>query len=246
MAENESIIPMPRTGLMNMAEQFIDRAERGEKLTTDERRHAVAYIESMHPEVSNVDMARLFQVDEATIRSDIKKSKAAKIDRVREDTDIKLILADMIHARDRAVRKLAAVQAKMEREKKTDSPNYRKTIEAEVNMHLKIAAALSELGVLPKNIGTVTVNKSVFKAIVEQKTGAISEVRPLDLFNDLRDGETLEELLKRKSIEQRNAVIDAEFVTVPALLEGNNGDENENEASTATGEEGAPSSTEGE
>lgn len=227
MAE-EGLVPIPKSGVLVNAEKYIQRAQGGEKVTRDERRHALNYIDGMYPnQYSNRQLAAIFQVDEGTIRHDRRQIRKQNAENIREDTDVKLIINDLLESRDRALTQIARAMAAMEREGRTTNNTYLAFLKAGPEMHLKITTALQDMGLLPKTLGTVTVNKRVFKAIVDQRNGSVSEVRPLDLFDDMREGESLEDLLRRKAQEQKEEIQDAEFVTLPALPPGDNAESEE-------------------
>ncbi len=171
--------------------------------------------------MSKSEMARLFQCDEKTIRNDINLIKTEKAELVREDTDVKLIIADLLEARDKALRECERAKRAYEVEEGGRGlmrPGYLKAVELALNIHLKVTEALQNMGWLPKNIGAITINKQVFKSFVDARTGGV-ETRPIDLFDDIREGESFEEMMRRKADEQKAAIQDAEFVDLPQLPE---------------------------
>jgi hypothetical protein len=236
-----------------VAEQLVDQARRGEKLLMEDRRHAIAYLMYTEPNLSNIELGKMFQVDEGTIRHDVKRIKNKNADTIKEDTDVKLIIADLIAARDRALLEIETAKKMLRAAGKQDSPNMLNFIKASVEMHMKVTEALQNMGWLPKNIGAITVNKHVFKAVVQKgqfiqtirvedgkELSAIEQMlngeRPLELFDDIRDDESLEESLQRRTLEQKTYIDAAEpLLLLPEEIETDNG---ETSASTTGIDEG--------
>lgn len=198
-----------------IAEETIKKAQQGEKVTTEERRHAIEYIMGVYPDWSNVKLSQIFDVDVKTIRNDKKIIKTANAERVREDTDVKLIIADLLAARERALQEIEEGKKDIVVSKKTGTPNHLAWIKAGLEIHIRVTEALQNMGWLPKNIGAISITKNVFKAVVQTNTGIV-ETRPVDLLDDIRPGESLEELMRRKGLlGAGDQVIDAEILPAP-------------------------------
>ena len=90
------ISPFPtrsETLVLRAEKLFNDGGE--EKLETDERRDAVQYLMLMRPDLSNVELGRIFKVGEQTIRNDkelIRKRMAEEV----TDKDISLVISDLM------------------------------------------------------------------------------------------------------------------------------------------------------
>src|ERR1700688_2162923 len=75
-------------------ELLILSAEHGEKLEAEPRRDAIAYLTVVRPDLSNMDLSRLFHCSETLIRKD----KDANRKRMAEDLgndDISLVINDI-------------------------------------------------------------------------------------------------------------------------------------------------------
>jgi hypothetical protein len=243
-----------------IAEDLVGRARKGEKLTLEDRRYALQFLMYTEPDLSRMELGRIFQVDESTIRHDIKRIKEKNADLIKEDTDVKLIIADLIAARDRALLEIEKAKKLISTTAKEGTPNHLNFIKASVEIHMKVTEALQNMGWLPKNIGAITVNKHVFKAIVQKgqyiqtlrvedgkELTAIEQMlegqRPLDMFDDIRDGESLEDALKRQAQEQKEIIEGSELVDVSLLPENTDNAETTTSttaisAGTETGEAG--------
>lgn len=239
-----------------VAENLVAQARNGEKLELEDRRHALQYLMFTEPDLSRMELGRLFQVDESTIRHDIKRIKERNAEVVKEDTDVKLIIADLIAARDRALVEIEkAKKAIVDGKKGIGSPNHLNYIKATVELHLRVTEALQNMGWLPKNIGALTVNKHVFKAVVMkgqyiqtvrvEDGKELSDIeqmldgkRPLGLFDDIRDGESLEDAIARQQLEQKAIIDAAEPLRVALLPETtDNGETSESTTGISAGSE---------
>lgn len=236
---------LPQSGVLVEAEQLIQRVLRGEKLNTEERRYVVDYVVRNHPHVSNSQMARWLNVDEGTIRYDIKKTKTERLDQVKEDTNLNLIIADLLAARDRVLRNLAKAMKKMEDQQNIDNKTYATLNAQYLKVYLDVTEKLQGMGVLPKNLGSLAVKQVIYKSVVQTKSGAVqtnqvdfdalpekerlmltaAAERPLDLFDDVRPGETLQEAIERKARAQTELIKDAEFEVVTATEDTADGQE---------------------
>jgi hypothetical protein len=199
---------------LSYTEQLLGKVEAGEKLSIDERRHVVQV--ERHSS-TNIDLARRLGVDEKTIRNDIKILKTDEVEDMRHSTDIKLVIADLLAARDRALMEIERGKKTLKDRQKDGTPAMLAHIKSAIDIHLNVTKALQDMGWLPKTLGTMQ-HKHVFKATVEK--GAVN-TRRVDLFDGIRDGESLDDKLQREAKEQRaaveaqEAVIDAEFSDVP-------------------------------
>lgn len=218
-----------------VAEQYLVRAEAGEKLSADERRHAITYLLAKGDEgYSNVEFGRMFGVDEKTIRKDLVLIKTAQVEDVRETTDVKLVIADLCAARDRALIEFEKMKKRLRDTKKDNTPLYARLIQMPIEIHLKVTQALQDMGWVPKTLGTMT-HRHHFRAVVNK---GVAETRRVDLFDDIREGESLEDSLKRqasaqKALVESTDIVDAEFEDLPTEMTGNDQSENSNQDAQA-------------
>lgn len=147
--------------MIPQAEQLLERAAAGERLTTKERRHCVAFNMVKVPDATNVAMAELFQVSERQIRLDKQHIRQERAKLIKED-DIGLVIADIMVSFENQVSNLQKGQAKA----KVGSRDYLEYCKTIFNFRLQMVKALQELGYYPKNLGNMTVDKYVYKATV--------------------------------------------------------------------------------
>jgi hypothetical protein len=222
-----------------VAEQYIALAKSGEKLDADQRRHAITYLLAKGDGYTNVEFGQMFDVDEKTIRRDMVLIKTAQVEDVRETTDVKLVIADLCAARDRALVEIDKMKKKMRDSGKDMTPLFARLIQMPVEVHLKVTQALQDMGWVPKTLGTMT-HRHHFRAVVNK---GVAETRRVDLFDDIRDGETLEDSLKRqasaqKALVESTDIVDAEFEDLPTEMTGNDQSENPNQDAQASTQEG--------
>lgn len=187
------------------AKKLLESAQSGErKLSPKERRHVVAYLKGTQPEITNVEMASIFGVTEKTIRMDFLAIRKEKAKLIKED-DIGLIIADIALDYERQVMDIEKSKAKAP----LGSRRFLDHCTSAMDLRLKVVKALQDLGYLPKNLGSMTVQKYDFKAVVDERTGAVDGVYNRDFLREL--GEEGDEA----------PFIDAEIVEKPQLQESN-------------------------
>lgn len=166
------------------AEKIIERAQKGEKIASNERRHAVAYLMTTDLSQSNQELGKLFGVTEGQIRHDKKTIREDRAKLIREE-DIALVIADIMINFDRQVRDI-------ERSKRDCTPGSRNFLEhckAIFNLEMQRITALQNLGYYPKNLGNMTVSRFEYEATVAKDGGVVT--RPVQLqFDD--NGQVLE------------------------------------------------------
>jgi hypothetical protein len=150
----------------------------GRKLTTSERRQCVAYLMATSPDTTNDEMAARFQVSDRTIRMDKKHIRGEKAKLIKED-DIGLVIADILIDYERLINDIE----KSSRAAKPGSATYLNHKTAQMDMRLKTTKALQDLGYLPKNLGTMSVDRFEYRAEVDKSTGQVT-TRPVSLFDD--------------------------------------------------------------
>jgi hypothetical protein len=184
--------------LRPQAEQLIDRARAGERLTTAERRHCISYLTVTHPDMTKVAMGDLFGVGEAMIRQDFKKIREEKAKLIKED-DIGLVIADIALTFERQVIDIE----RSKRECKLGSRAYLEHCRAIARMQVDRVELLQNLGFYPKNLGNMTIDKFEYKAIVTED-GSV-DTRRVDMVVEVEQG------------EDREAAIEAEFEDMKQL-----------------------------
>jgi hypothetical protein len=184
------------------AEKMMERAQRGERLTSTERRHCVAYLMATQPDVTNVALGELFGTTEKTIRGDKLKIREDKARSIKED-DIGLVIADIAINFDRQVRDIEASKRKAD----PGSRTYLEHCKAIFNLELERVKALQDLGWYPKNLGNMTQEHFVYKAFVTQ--GGAVDTRRVDN-GDVIDVEPVD-VVKQLSAPRSVDVRDAEF-----------------------------------
>jgi hypothetical protein len=150
------------------AEKLIERARRGERLGTKDRRHCISFLMTTQPDATNVEMGQLFQVTERAIRIDKKYIREERAKLIKQD-DIGLVIADIAMSFDNQVRDIE----KSKRKCKLGGRPYLEHCKAIFNLQLQKVKALQELGYYPKNLGNMTVEKFEYKAIVG-KDGSVN------------------------------------------------------------------------
>lgn len=152
-----------------VAENLLASLGKGEKLNTNDRRHCVAYLMATAP-VSNVELARMFDVSEGTIRADKKIIREERAKSIKQD-DIALVIADINLCLEK---QMADIEAS-KRRCKQGTRSYLDHCKAIFSMQVSAVQALQNLGFYPKNLGNMTVERFDWKATVA-KDGAVSTV----------------------------------------------------------------------
>lgn len=179
------------------AQKLITQAQAGEKhLTASERRLCIQYLQATQPELTNNQMGEWFGVSERTIRLDKNWIREQKARFLKDELskDLALVIADIAMDFEQQVRDIE----KSKQKTKLGTSTYVMHCNSVFDMRLRMVKAFQDIGYLPKNLGSMTVEKFEYKAEVT-KDGALN-TRPVDMF-DNRDA------------------VDAEFTDVPALPE---------------------------
>lgn len=161
------------------AEKLIERAQKGERLNSNERRHCLAFLMATSQMESSEELATLFQVSGRLIRADKKYIREEKAKTIKDD-DIALVIADIAMTLERQMRDL-------ERSKYRCTPGtvaYLRHCTAIHEVQLKTVSALQDLGYYPKNLGLMTVEKWNYKATVSRDGSVLT--RPIDM--EIGDG----------------------------------------------------------
>lgn len=164
------------------SEILILAAEHGEKLESEPRRDAIAYLTVVRPDMSNMDMSRLFQCSESLIRKDKDINRKRVADELSSD-DISLVISDI-----RRTYETVSIQLAKSLKQCADGTmtklNHLKT---QMEFQQKYVEALQSLGFLPKNLGNLTKTEFVFKAHVA-KGGGVNTV----VLKDRKELQTIE------------------------------------------------------
>jgi hypothetical protein len=145
------------------AEQWLDLARQKQPLTTEQRRHVVAYLMSRPgddcPSIS--ESAELFGVSDRTIANDRKAIREAVAEEVK-DEDVGLILADLRLCFNKVMRNIE----KSAQKAKLGTMTYLEHQKSSFKLQQDYVKGLQDLGVLPKDLGTLHVEKFQFTASV--------------------------------------------------------------------------------
>jgi len=194
-------------------EQFILAAERGEKLESEARRDAVAYLTVVRPDLSNMDLSRLFGCVESLIRRDKETNRKRMAEELGND-DISLVINDI-----RRTYETVSLELQKSLKKCADGTmtklNHLKT---QMEFQSKYVEALQSLGFLPKNLGNLTKTQFIFKAHVAKGGGVNTTV--VNSTDDLKviEAEEFKQLpAATESEEDRiiRASLEAEFTEAP-------------------------------
>lgn len=158
------------------SEQLVLRAEGmmnlggDDKLPAADRQDALAYLLGVRPDLSNIELSRLFKVNEKTIRNDkdtIRKRMSEEI----TDDDISFVVSDIRRTYERFSSELAKSTKACEYGTNTKLAH----LKAEMDYQLSVVNALQSLGYYPKNLGNLTKTEFIFKAHVA-KGGGVNTV----------------------------------------------------------------------
>lgn len=208
------------------AQQFLDKAAAGEPLTSNERRHALLYVQGQNPNVTQRELAAMFGVSESQIRKDIQKIKSDMQDQAKA-TYMDTVVQDLIHEQHNVYEAISDSLKVAQKGTRV----YLDHLTARHKVRLDTIRILQDIGALPKNLGEVSVKKEVFKAEVAQGSNQVV-TRPLDLFDGFEDGEGLEAAIERK---ERESAMEGELVlsvvALPSPVGMNGQDSNEAQSS---------------
>ncbi len=163
-----------------LAQRLIATAESGErKLTASERRHCVQFLAATQPELTNDQLAEMFKVSNRQIRFDREWLREAKARYLKEEIsrDITLVIADIAMDYEQQVRDIEKSKAKCP----LGSKEYLSHCNSIFDMRLKMVKSFQDIGMLPKNLGSMAVSRFDYKAeigrdgsvIVKQSNGQV-------------------------------------------------------------------------
>lgn len=157
------------------AEKYVELAKSGERLTAVQRRHALQFLKVTEPGLTNDELASLFKVTPRQIRLDRQHLRKAAAQELVED-DVMLVISDMKESIKAQIRLLE----KSRGDCRSGSREYLEHCKAIADLELKLNKAFQDLGLMPKNLGTMTVNEYHFEARVG--LGGHTEVRDVKQF----------------------------------------------------------------
>lgn len=201
------------------SEQLVLRAEGmlnlggDDKLPAADRQDALAFLMGVRPDLNNVELARIFKVNEKTIRNDKDIIRKRVSEEITKD-DVSLVVSDIRTTYERFRTELAKSTQKCEYGTNTKLAH----LKAEMDYQLSVVDALQSLGYYPKNLGNLTKTQFVFKAHVA-KGGGVNTV-PVESDEELKIIEAQEVKLlpgayetdEDKAIRQQ---LEAEFADTP-------------------------------
>jgi hypothetical protein len=166
------------------AEKLLKAAQSGQELSTEDRRHVMAWIIGTDNQYSNEELAEIFKVAERTVTNDRRYVREMIAKNIKEQ-DVGLILADIQLSIERNIRDIEKSKAKS----KLGTKTYLDHCNASVKMQIDCMKAFQDLGLYPKNLGTLHTEKFEFSAVVGMATPA--QQRPLNMFDQKKEIPTL-------------------------------------------------------
>lgn len=183
--QKSALLPVVNT-FPTRSESLVLRAEAlmnsgsDEKLEVEDRRDAVMYLMGVRPDLNNLELARIFKVNEKSIRTDKDLIRKRVAEEIVKGDDISLFVSDLRRGYERIKVELAKSTKKCEYGTNT----WLAHTKFEWELEKEIIEALQGLGVLPKNLGNLTKTQFIFKAHVA-KGGGVS-VTPVESDEDLK------------------------------------------------------------
>lgn len=193
---------------MLAVENLIHNAETGVKISSADRRRCVGYLMSTQLGMSNVEMATKFGVSEKTIREDKKHVKEELISEMRGE-DASAVAADLAYNFRRQLRDLEVSKQSC----KLGTKDYLQHCTAILDIELKRMKALQDLGLLPKNLGNVSVETFEYAAIVLK--GDQIDSRSIHAFDEVTQSKIRSNATKALPKTTDEKVIDAEYEPIP-------------------------------
>jgi hypothetical protein len=182
-----------------------------EKLEHRDRRQCIAFLRATQPDLSNTELAEMFQVSERMIRFDIKAIQTL-LAKEYAALDPTVIVADILIMRDRQIANIE----KSLKKATLGTGTYLEHCLALDRLMRESTATLQTLGVLPKELGRQIEERYEFRAIVHRNNTI--ETRRLDaiLVDSALTADKEQELLKADNDRERE-ILEAEFVDVKPL-----------------------------
>lgn len=174
-----SVFPTRSESLVLRAEALMNLGN-DEKLSIEDRRDAVMYLMGVRPDLNNLELARIFKVNEKTIRTDKELIRKRVAEEIVKGDDISLFVSDL----RRAFENIKAELAKSTKRCQYGTNTWLAHKKFEWDLEQGIIARLQDLGVLPKNLGNLTKTEFVFKAHVTKGGGV--NVTPVESQTELK------------------------------------------------------------
>jgi hypothetical protein len=201
------------------SETLVLAAEHGEKLEVGARRDALAYLTVVRPDLSNIDLARLFDVSEGMIRKDKDFNRKRMAEELGSD-DISLVINDI----RRTYEVISTELQKSLKECSNGTMTKLNHLKTQMEFQMKYVEALQSLGFLPKNLGNLTKTQFIFKAHVA-KGGGVSTVavEDRDALKTIEAQEYKQLPVATETTEETRirAQLEAEFAEVPQKVSPN-------------------------
>jgi len=152
------------------AKELWARAQNGEKVTTQQRRHVLEWLQVMgDTSRTNVDLAKIFGVTERMIRVDRKKVREDAVKALADNKDINFVIADIFQDFEKQ-------RADLERNKKQareGSPTFNQACKMIFDMRVQMLKLLQDFGWLPKNVAGAHAPSYVHIAVVNTHDGTV-------------------------------------------------------------------------
>lgn len=157
------------------AATLLERARNGERLSAKDRRHVLTYL-MMREQMTNEELAELFQVSKRQVQFDKERIKQ-EVAKGLKTEDIALVIADIRLAFEKNMRDIEKGKEKATLGTRT----YLDYCNAAFKLQMDYVKGMQDLGIYPKELGTMHVEEFKFIASVGVDTSAGS--RPVDMFD---------------------------------------------------------------
>jgi hypothetical protein len=158
-------------------ERLIQKAEAGEKLSVEDRRCCIEYLDLSQPHLTNGQLAEKFGVNESMIRKDKKVIESKKVQETF-DTDVSLAVFKATHNIDQQIRALETSRAKS----KPGTREFVMHCQAIANMAEKKLKILVDMGYVVKEVAGGKTTAFEYAAIVRK--GDNIDTRPVTAFDE--------------------------------------------------------------
>ncbi len=155
-------------------EKLFELAESGQVLTSKERRHCIMWVRMAHPELDNNDIANIFRVGVRTIYADLYRIRRSKTVEVKKE-DIQFLVGDLKMSLERTLRDVEFSKRVAQKGSKTYLDHCKTAFE----LHIRYLQMLQDVGIVPKDLGTLTQNHWVLHSTVTKDIA--NKARPLEL-----------------------------------------------------------------
>lgn len=157
------------------AQKLLSAQEKGTELTTEERRHCVAFLIATEGQ-TNEELAERFGVHPRTITNDRKAIREDVATELKSE-DIALVIADIRMAFEQTMRNID-MSAKVA---KKGTQVYLNHQSARFKLQMDYIKGMQDLGIYPKELGTMHVEEFKFEAILGKNNQV--ETRAVNMFD---------------------------------------------------------------